>query len=290
VKNARAQTVVISISPIVVIEGAALGTYVLRRMMRASARTFGVRCAAILAFAAMLLANPRTRADSRGGRAVVVELFTSQGCSTCPPADRLLAELARRDPALVPLAFHVDYWNRLGWTDPFSQHAWSERQGAYARARGTSRVYTPQAIVDGLVEITGAEEDRLGAAVAAEAERPAADIALTLRRGPSEIRVAAEVSVPTTLQAHELDLMLAVFETDLVTPVSGGENLGRTLRDSYVVRSLVRAARIAAGGSGRSTYAASLPISADWSRSHLGVAAFLQDPRSLEIAGARAER
>src|SRR5205814_1865421 len=110
VKNARAQTVVISISPIVVIEGASLGTYVLRRMRRASARTFGVHCAAILAFAAMLLANPRSRADSQCGRAVVVELFTSQGCSTCPPADRLLAELARRDPSLVPLAFHVDYW------------------------------------------------------------------------------------------------------------------------------------------------------------------------------------
>src|SRR5262245_24379168 len=95
---------------------------------------------------------------------VVGEPFTSQGCSSCPPADALLRRLGS-DPALreqmLPLAFHVDSWDALGWKDPFSSPAWSERQTAYARAFGSARIYTPQAVVDGRAGCVGSDEDEL---------------------------------------------------------------------------------------------------------------------------------
>src|SRR6185295_6297026 len=104
---------------------------------------------------------------------IVVELFTSQGCSSCPPADRLLSTL-RSDPRVVPLAFHVDYWNYIGWTDPFSSARWSQRQQAYARAFASNRIYTPQLVVNGTSECVGSNEGE-GRQRIAKAEAAAAD-------------------------------------------------------------------------------------------------------------------
>src|ERR1700681_1033381 len=103
--------------------------------------------------------DPAKGAPGRGP--VVVELFTSQGCSSCPPADRLLSRLqgdSRTAGTVIPLAFHVDYWNRLGWSDPFSSAAWSERQMTYAKALHSNRIYTPQLVVGGRAECVGSEE------------------------------------------------------------------------------------------------------------------------------------
>src|SRR5262245_2326035 len=102
--------------------------------------------------------DPRSRRIDPGAP-VVVELFTSQGCSSCPPADRLLGELVRdgaiADRPVIALSFHVDYWNRLGWTDPFSRPAWSARQQAYADAMRDGRVYTPQLVIAGRSHVVG---------------------------------------------------------------------------------------------------------------------------------------
>jgi hypothetical protein len=214
-----------------------------------------------------------------------VELFTSQGCSSCPPADRLLSELgAGGSGRLVPLAFHVDFWNHVGWTDPFSKKEWTERQVAYARALGLQNVYTPQAVVDGAAELVGSDGEGLRAAIAAAATRPAARIALRLEPAGSRIRVEADVDLPESLGGRKWDLMVAVFETELVTPVGKGENGGRTLRNDYVVRSLSRAGTV----KGKSRLEVEVPVPKDGNRAHLGVAAFLQDPRSLEIRGGSA--
>ncbi len=219
---------------------------------------------------------------------VVVELFTSQGCSTCPPADRLLSRLGAAGADVLPLAFHVDYWNRIGWTDPFSSHDWSQRQVEYARALGLKNVYTPQAVVDGAAEMVGSEENQVRAAIASAASKPAAAISLELEPKGSKVRVTARIALPEPLRGGPENLMLAVYETGLVTPVKAGENNGQTLHNDYVVRSLRRAAEIAPGGSTSTSATATLSLEKGWNRSALGVAAFLQDPRSLAIRGAGA--
>jgi hypothetical protein len=221
-------------------------------------------------------------------RVVVVELFTSQGCSSCPPADRLLTSLGARSGArVVPLAFHVDFWNSSGWKDPFSQAEWTRRQAAYERVLGIKNVYTPQAIVDGSIELIGSNAEALDAAMATTAARPAATIALRLEPADADVLAEVDVDVPESLRRVRLDLMFAVYEVGLSTPVGRGENGGRTLQNDYVVRSLRRGDRLSAGGA-RSHHAVRLRIDKQWNRARLGVAVFLQDPESLRISGARA--
>ena len=117
---------------------------------------------------------------------MVIELFTSQGCSSCPPADRLLSRLAE-EPAyrgkVVPLAFHVDYWNYIGWTDPFSSPRWSERQRDYGRSLGLGTVYTPQLVIDGRSECVGSQEGDVRREIArALAAPPAGRVELSVSR------------------------------------------------------------------------------------------------------------
>ena len=253
----------------------------------------------MVAAAAFAAAAPASRtgpdaspppSESRTSHVVLVELFTSQGCSSCPPADRLLSTIGgERAWRVVPLSFHVDFWNHGGWTDPFSAKTWTQRQVAYEQALGLSQVYTPQAVVDGGAEMIGSDAERLRAAIDDAAGRPGGQIALHLEPSGSFVKVSADVTVPETLHGRSLDLMLVVFERDLTTPVGRGENGGRTLHDDYVVRSLDRAAQLAANGPEKTHHAASLRLSKDWNASRLGVAAFLQDPKSLEIRGAAAQ-
>lgn len=220
--------------------------------------------------------------------AVVVELFTSQGCSSCPPADRLLARLAAESGGrVVALAFHIDGWNSPAWTDPFSSAAWSRRQEAYGRALRVDHLYTPQAVVAGRVEALGSDEALLRRAIAAAGAEVAARIDLELARRPGKVVATAVAEVPSELGDRKLDLMLAVVETGLVTPVRGGENGGRELRDDYVVRDLRRIGRV---GRGEATARATAEVTLDrsWDPGHLGVAVFVQDPRSLAILGAAA--
>jgi hypothetical protein len=183
----------------------------------------------ILLIAVVLLwSAARSRAaDSK----VVVELFTSQGCSSCPPADALLSELAR-DPHIIPLAFHVDYWDHLGWRDPFSSHQWSERQVAYVRAMKLDSAYTPQAIVNGERQMVGSDRRALTDAIA-RASRERRDASVTLDNG------VARGSAP-----RALDLFAVVVKSGATTAVKSGENSGRTLRNDAVVRELKRIARV----------------------------------------------
>lgn len=245
--------------------------------------------AILLLLGARLVSALPAATGSPPPRPVLVELFTSQGCSTCPPADRLLARLGDEAGGhVVALAFHVDSWNHAGWTDPFSNAAWSRRHAAYARALRTEGAYTPQAVVDGAAATVGSEEAALRSAIAAAAARPAAEIALELEPGGRSVTVRVGVELPLALRDRKLDLMLAVYETGLETPVRRGENGGRKLRDDYVVRTLERAGRIPAGAQPSYAFAKILALDEDWVPAHLGVAAFLQDPRALTIHGARA--
>jgi hypothetical protein len=207
-----------------------------------------------------------------GPHPVVVELFTSQGCSSCPPADALIGEIAH-DPALrgrvIPLAFHVDYWDQLGWRDPFSSAEWSQRQARYSAAMRLSSSYTPQAVVGGRRELVGSNRSALNAALETLSNaKPDGEIALTVRRETSSLVATIHATVP----ARD-DLFLAVTEDDVTTKVPHGENAGRTLTNDAIVRRLVRVAP------GQTTV--TIPVEASWR--NLSVAAFVQDRTTLAI-------
>ncbi len=227
-------------------------------------------------------------ARSEGGVAVV-ELFTSQGCSSCPPADRVLSKLAK-DPAyagrVVPLAFHVDYWNYIGWQDPFSDRRWSERQERYAQAYGTSRIYTPQLIVNGGEEMNGADERRVRRAIEkALATEPAARVTLGVRREGSSYVIQVEARHDGAL-VRDLEVWVALYQHGLSTAVGRGENARRTLENDSVVRRLERGFLLpaAAGASARTELR--LAVDPAWPAGNLGIAAFAQDPKTKEIRGA----
>jgi hypothetical protein len=178
-----------------------------------------------------VVSQPKPLATRIGNAPVVVELFTSQGCSSCPPADELLGRLAG-DPALhgriIPLAFHVDYWDHLGWRDPFSSAQWSQRQYDYVRRFGITGPYTPQAVVNGAREMVGSDQAKVFAAIEAESRRaPAATIAI---HGDS-----VTIDAP-----RALDLIVAAVIDPQSTKVVRGENEGRTLASYGVVRKLTR--------------------------------------------------
>jgi hypothetical protein len=223
---------------------------------------------------------------------VLLELFTSQGCSSCPAADRLLSALGQAGDTggrVVPLAFHVDYWNREGWVDPFGDAAWSARQEAYARAFGLQGVYTPQLVIDGEAHQNGGDARRAVAALEARhAREVAASVVLAgagLDAAGAWVEVSAAWRRPPTGPA---ELLVALFENGLVTRVRRGENRGQTLRDDYVVRGLERVLVLPAEPEARGERRLRLPLRPGWRREQLGVAVFLQDPASLRVHAAAA--
>jgi hypothetical protein len=217
----------------------------------------------------------------------VVELFTSQGCSSCPPADRLLSKL-EGDARVVPLSFHVDYWNYIGWTDPFSSARWSERQQAYARAFASNRVYTPQLVVNGTSECVGSNEGEVRKRIAA-AEAMAADGQVNLRLAPAvdgrlPVKVTAKVLRPGGAKA--LDLWVALYESGLTTPVKAGENARQALHNDFVVRRFEKAFSLPASAGAERAGDLTLALDKGWKPGAMGVVAFLQDPATLAIHGA----
>jgi hypothetical protein len=193
---------------------------------------------------AALLAGPALSADTSPTAApaprtpVVVELFTSQGCSSCPPADAYFGELVKR-PDVIALAFHVDYWNYIGWSDPFAKPWASARQRAYRESLKTRFVYTPQVVVDGDAQAVGSNEsacDRLiDAAKAKTARGPT--IALRWRADGALI---VDVGEGTSPPGQPATLWLVGYDSERTTKVLRGENQGRTLTDYHPVRSYQR--------------------------------------------------
>jgi hypothetical protein len=233
-------------------------------------------------------------AGAEAGGPVVLELFTSQGCSTCPPADRLLSELGRDGSAgqVIPLAFHVDYWDRLGWSDPFGSSEWSKRQRTYAHALSGDRVATPQLVIDGRSECVGSKRDEvLRKVAAARAQPPAAavDLAVDVRgRGGARARLRVKVSVRVLQQtsSRDLDLWVALTQSGFVTEVKGGENASASLHDDFVVRRLEKALTFRGRAGAQRAKELDLDLDPSWPLADLAVAAFVQDPSSLAIVGA----
>ncbi len=193
-----------------------------------------VIAALALFFAAAFLAAPSGRAEPRGAAPVVVELFTSQGCSSCPPADAYLRELAR-DPGILALSMHVDYWNGLGWKDPFSNREVTLRQRDYVRRLGGHYTYTPQMVVMGRAQATGsnrADVARLIARARAEAPPPPSIEIGHPSRDKLTIRIGARPFV------GRATVWLLAYDSRHETKIPTGENRGKTLAYANVVRSI----------------------------------------------------
>jgi hypothetical protein len=169
---------------------------------------------------------------------VLVELFTSEGCSSCPPADRLLMELDRDQPVsdakVIVLSEHVDYWNHLGWRDPFSSAQWSQRQGDYARHFGLDSVYTPQMVIDGSRQAVGNDSDAVRRAIQLSAQEHRIAIRISdLRRVGDRLRVTYSAAA-----APDAILYAVLADATDHSIVARGENAGRTLDHVAVARSL----------------------------------------------------
>ena len=214
------------------------------------ARAFRTSALASSAVAlALLAAGPAASADATApdvvapGAPRVVELFTSHGCSSCPPADELLGRLLEADPSIVALEYHVDYWNELvhggdgSFADPFSDAAHTARQRAYAGAglAGRPGVYTPQMVVDGRRAMVGSDARRLAEALAAASPDPIASVTASRTDAGLRVLVRADPAAPSADALDGAEIVLLRYHERTETAVTGGENRHRTMLNHRVV-------------------------------------------------------
>lgn len=242
----------------------------------------------LAAVATSISCTPATERSAYAGppgerQPVILELFTSEGCSSCPPADVVLASLARGQPVpgaeVLALEIHVDYWNYLGWSDPFSSAANSDRQHAYGKAFGQRGVYTPQLVVDGHAELLGSDSSGAKEAIAAAARAPKVKVALAFNDGKLAVSVA-DVPGPR----EPTSVWLALTEEGLHTDVPRGENAGSRLAHGPIVRRLARI------GAADPAFSGEAPAALDpaWKRENMRAVVFVQRDRGLQILGAGA--
>jgi len=207
-------------------------------------------------------------------RLVLVELFTSEGCSSCPPADKALTFLQTQQPVsgagIITLAYHVDYWDRLGWKDRFSSAEYSQRQNDYSQRFTLDSIYTPQMIVDGTTEFVGSNLEKATGSIAGAATLDKAGVTAAVENG--NIRVIIE-----KIQDHEAaTVYLAVAEDRIATDVKSGENRGRRLEHSSVVRELQSIGTVRPE---TSSFNAEVPLpkNAEWATPNLRYVIFVQE-------------
>jgi len=214
---------------------------------------------------------------------VVIELFTSEGCSSCPPADALLVELSRQQPVkgaeLILLGEHVDYWNYIGWTDRFSSAQFSQRQSEYAKTFHLASVYTPQMVIDGREQFVGNDPGEVQRKIQAAAAQTK-PIHVTAQWQGKNLHVA--VSSAATGKAR---VLLALTEDGLSTTVGGGENGGRTLHHAAVVRQLRELGTV-----DRNRFEQDIELSPEkgWNIAQMKIAILVQDSATGRIEGAAA--
>ena len=218
---------------------------------------------------------------------VLVELFTSEGCSSCPPADRLLTVLVKEQPiagaTVIPLGLHVDYWDRLGWKDPASLAGATGRQQAYGRLFGDDRIYTPQMVVDGHDEFVGSDAAAAKKAIERAIRQPHARV--TSRGSIDGDTIVAGVTIvdlPPEASREPLEATLVITEDGLTTTVKRGENGGRTLHHDAVVRQLVSMGHVKDGVELRQR----VPLRSEWRVGQLNAVVFVQGQKTQRIWGA----
>jgi hypothetical protein len=251
----------------------------------------------LLVIAAVNPMRPQAQAYSRTPETartpVVVELFTSEGCSSCPPADTLLARLSEGqldgNVQLIALEEHVDYWNDLGWTDPFSSRDLTSRQYVYSGILRNGNPYTPQMVVDGTVEFVGGSAQQARRAIHEAAGR--AKIPVTLTQGNAGKAATGSFSVTVgklegAAKRDAAEVWLAITETGLHSAVTRGENAGEDLHHAAVVRSMRKIGEAKAEGETSFAGDATVPLQKEWKRENLRAVLFVQEKQSRRILGA----
>jgi hypothetical protein len=214
---------------------------------------------------------------------VLVELFTSEGCSSCPSADRQLAFLEKQQPVakaeIITLAFHVDYWDRLGWKDRFSSPLFSRRQEEYSRALKLDSNYTPQMIVDGNAEFVGSDSGRASTEILKATENAKSRIQVALDGGHAKVAIS-------DAPAHgDSTVFAAIVEDGISSRVERGENSGKTLEHVSVVHELRTIGTLAAGATNFEG-TLDVPSNTDWKPENIKVVVFVQENGDRKIIGA----
>jgi hypothetical protein len=255
----------------------------------------GIFSGVLLASAAMT--RPRPQAETGGAKTsrtpVVVELFTSEGCSSCPPADALLARLAD-DPLggsvqLIALEEHVDYWNDQGWIDPFSSRDWTQRQYVYAGVLGNKNPYTPQMVVDGTIEFSGSRSNQARETILKAVSNRKIPVILEQSNpnGASAVNLSAKIGkLDGTAKGDAAEVWLAITETALHSAVKRGENAGEDLHHAAVVRSMRKIGEAKATGETSFSGETKVSLQKDWNRANLRAVLFVQEKKSRRILGA----
>ena len=210
----------------------------------------------------------------------LLELYTSEGCSSCPPADKWMSGLKLSNNKVVPLAFHVDYWDYIGWKDKFSKSEYSDRQRKTAAFGGAGFVYTPQFVFNGR-DFRGSDSSRLNQDVE-NSLKLASRANLTLNAANQlngEILIKATAQAVKTSDIKNADIFIAIYENKLVSQVNAGENNGRELKHDYVVRDFLGAYHL----SNKNEFSKSIVLKAEWKNPNAGAVIFVQDSRNGEI-------
>ncbi|MEN3331399.1 MAG: hypothetical protein V7641_764 [Blastocatellia bacterium] len=237
-----------------------------------------------------------TQPASAERRMVLVELFTSEGCSSCPPADELLMQLDQAQPIadaeIIALSEHVDYWNHLGWTDPFSSAQFSERQNQYASRFRRDDIYTPQMVIDGSAEFVGSNAGRAREAIEAAGRAPKARITLAVapaaKAASHDVPLAVRIdNVPEITKGDRAEVVLAISESGLHSSVARGENSGRRLSHTAVARKLATVGSLDAEAN-ELTLTTTAHLDGKWQRNHLKAIVFIQERRSRHVLGVAA--
>ena len=226
------------------------------------------------------------RASSGSSTIAIAELYTSEGCDSCPPADKWFSTLSIQKDGVVPLAFHVDYWDYIGWKDRFANAAFSERQRESVRRQGGRTSYTPQIMLNGQDQRFWRDASRFGSSLKDIAARtPRANLTLEFAASTSGLDAALTATLPQVADRTDAAVFLAVTENNLSSRVTAGENRGATLKHDHVVRAIFGplGGEAKDRAEGKLVIKRPITIEQNWKRGDLSLVAFVQNLRTGEI-------
>jgi len=233
---------------------------------------------------ALFLAAASSHSRAAQPTPVLVELFTAEGCSDCPPADTLLQKLVAAPPtgvSIVALGQHVDYWDRLGWKDRFSSAELTQRQRVYAARFNDESIYTPQMVVDGRSGFVGSDAAAARKAIERSASAQHGTLVLSLGETGSTVTVGVQArDLPAVSKGDRADIVVAVTEDGLQSVVKSGENRGRTLNHAAVVRQMTT---IGEAADASASAHAEVALSPGWRRDRLTIVGFVQERRGRTV-------
>lgn len=236
---------------------------------------------------------PESNASAADRVPVLVELFTSEGCSSCPPADQLLAAIDKRQPfpqaKVIVIEEHVDYWDQQGWKDPFSSAEWTFRQNEYTGTLHTGSSYTPEMVVDGTEGFTGSRGPLAQSAIQKAAEMKKANVQISEAAAPEPKVVVLKIGVNQLTNAAPKDnaqVLLAITETGLHSAVKGGENAGHELQHSAVLREIKVIGTAGKNGQEGFLSQQTVKLDSDWKLANLRAVVFVQEKKSRRVLGA----